>query len=154
MGRQSTYKPGFCAVALSAAERGCALREVGEALGVAEATVRLWRSQHDDFAAALKAGTQIADQRVEASLYHRAVGYSFDAVKLQVVCGAVVETPYVEHVPPDTTAAIFWLKNRRPAEWRDKQEVEHSGSLAVDIDRPPRETREEWLARKAIEVTA
>jgi hypothetical protein len=38
---------------------------------------------------------------------------------------APVYAPYVEHVAPDTTAAIFWLKNRRPDLWRDKQDHQH-----------------------------
>ena len=67
------------------------------------------------------------------SLYHRAKGYSHPAVKiLSVAQGAgqpseVQEVPYTEHYAPDTTAAIFWLKNRQPKKWRDKQEVEHTG---------------------------
>jgi hypothetical protein len=61
-----------------------------------------------------------ADDRVERSLYNRAIGYSYDAVK--IFCsrdGEIIEAPYVEHVPPDVTACIFWLKNRRPQDWRD-----------------------------------
>ena len=53
-------------------------------------------------------------------LYERANGYSYDAVK--IFCsrdGEIIEAPYVEHVPPDVTACIFWLKNRRPQDWRD-----------------------------------
>jgi hypothetical protein len=58
--------------------------------------------------------------RVERSLYQRAVGYHHDAVK--IFCkkdGEIIEAPYVEHVPPDVTAQIFWLKNRDPAHCRD-----------------------------------
>jgi hypothetical protein len=70
---------------------------------------------------------------VERSLYHRAVGYSYDAVKIFMPGGKgkPVIVPYREHMPPDTVACIFWLKNRRREEWRDKQEVEHSGSLQI-----------------------
>jgi len=67
-----------------------------------------------------KAGKAEADVRVERSLYRRAVGYSYDAVK--IFCdknGKVTPVPYREHVPPDFTAHIFWLKNRDPAHWRD-----------------------------------
>jgi hypothetical protein len=61
-----------------------------------------------------------SDNRVERSLYNRAVGYSFQAEK--IFCnkdGIVTHVPYIEHVPPDVTVQIFWLKNRDPAHWRD-----------------------------------
>jgi hypothetical protein len=64
---------------------------------------------------------------VERSLYERANGYSYDAVK--IFCdknGNVTKVPYVEHVPPDVTACIFWLKNRDPQHWRDVQQLEHT----------------------------
>jgi hypothetical protein len=54
--------------------------------------------------------------RVERSLDQRAVGYERDAVK--IFCskdGKITKVPYREHVPPDVTACIFWLKNRDPA---------------------------------------
>ena len=68
---------------------------------------------------------------VEAALFRRATGYSHDSVKILQNAGEAVVVPYVEHVAPDTNAAKFWLLNRRPDRWRDKQEVEHSGSLTL-----------------------
>jgi hypothetical protein len=66
----------------------------------------------------LKAGKAEADNRVEQSLHQqRAVGYNYDAVK--IFCdknGKVTRVPYVEHVPSEVTACIFWLKNRKPAD--------------------------------------
>ena len=89
--------------------------------------------EHEEFSSALKKGKDPADSRVERSLYHRAIGYSYDAVKIFMPAGKdkPVIVPYREHVPPDTVACIFWLKNRRREEWRDKQEVDHSGSLQI-----------------------
>jgi hypothetical protein len=62
-----------------------------------------------------------SDERVKRSLYMRAVGYSYDSVKIFMPAGAKkpIYAPYVEDVPPDVTASIFWMKNRDPAEWRD-----------------------------------
>jgi hypothetical protein len=57
---------------------------------------------------------------VEQSLYRRAVGYSYDAVRIMGYAGEYTHVPYVEHLPPDTTACIFWLKNRRRDLWRDR----------------------------------
>jgi hypothetical protein len=55
----------------------------------------------------------------------RATGYTYDAVKVvtEKATGKIVSIPYREHVPPDVTAQIFWLKNRKPDEWRDQRNV-------------------------------
>ena len=59
------------------------------------------------------------------SLYRRANGYGYDAVKVFMPAGAKapIYAPYVEHAPPDVTAEIFWLKNRKPHDWRDVQNI-------------------------------
>jgi hypothetical protein len=73
-------------------------------------------AKHPQFGEALKLGKKEADQRVERSLYQKAVGYSYDAVKIFMPAGAKkpVIVPYREHVPPSDVACIFWLKNRDP----------------------------------------
>jgi hypothetical protein len=84
--------------------------------------------QHPDFCQALKAGKKVADDRVENALYRRAVGFSHDGVK--IFCdkdNGVTQVPFMEQYPPDTTACIFWLKNRRREEWRDKIDHSHEG---------------------------
>jgi hypothetical protein len=58
-----------------------------------------------------------------------------------------VYTEYVDHVPPDVTAAIFWLKNRDPQHWRDSQQLEHVLGKYIISDRPM--TEEEWAAERA-----
>jgi hypothetical protein len=65
--------------------------------------------------------------RVERSLYHRAVGYNYEATKIFMPAGHAkpVYAPYIGHVPPDVTAGIFWLKNRDPEHWRDVKNVTH-----------------------------
>ena len=114
------------------AHAGATDREIAELLDISERTLYRWKHRHPEIGAALALGKAAADARVEQSLYRRATGYSFDAVKFHAVGGVVVETPYVEHVPPDTTAAIFWLKNRKREEWSDRfeQDVNLSGDLA------------------------
>jgi hypothetical protein len=68
-----------------------------------------------------------ADDLVDRRFYERAVGYTYDAVKVFMPSGAVepVYAPYREHIPPDVNAAKFWLQNRRPGRWREKQVVDH-----------------------------
>jgi hypothetical protein len=97
--------------------------EVAGFFGVSTDTMKRWRAESDPIAHAFKTGKEVADERVERSLFHRATGYTFDAVKIFNDKGAVTKVDYVEHVAPDTTACIFWLKNRRQELWRDRREV-------------------------------
>ena len=106
-------------------------------LGVTERTLLNWKKDHPEFLEALKLGKENADDRVERSLYNRAVGYSFESVKVFQFQGAIIEAPITEHVPPDTTAGIFWLKNRRPDLWRDVKAIE--GTVKVEDDRTEEE---------------
>lgn len=132
-GRPSKYKPEFAVQARQLTDLGATDRELATFFEVAESTLNLWKLAYPEFSESLKLGKDAADKRVEQSLYHRARGYSHEAVKiLMTKDGDVYREEYVEHYPPDTTAAIFWLKNRKPAEWRDKQEVEHSGKLTLE----------------------
>ena len=68
-------------------------------------------------------GKDEPDERVVRSLYQRAIGYVTETTKVMMVGGKPEIITYKEQVPPDTTAMIFWLKNRRPQEWREKSEV-------------------------------
>jgi hypothetical protein len=77
-------------------------------------------------------GKEAADDRVERSLYQRAIGYEYDAVKIFNANGTPMIVPYRAVMPPDTTAMIFWLKNRRPVRWRDVHNHEHRGVDAFD----------------------
>lgn len=122
--RPSKFKPEFVKQAAKLAALGATDREVADFLEVNEATLYRWKITHPAFCEALKVGKAAPDDRVEQSLYRRAVGYSFDSEKMFHFQGAVVRADFVEHVPPDVTACIFWLKNRRPDEWREKQEGE------------------------------
>lgn len=126
-GRRIPYKPEYAAVTRGAADLGATDREIADALGVSTRTLNRWASRHPEFSDALKKGRAAANARVERSLYHRAVGYSHEAVKLQLVGGEVVRTPFIQHHPPVVAAAIFWLKNRDPENWRDRQQHELSG---------------------------
>lgn len=130
VGRPSTYAPSHVKHAFHLALLGATNVAIARAFSVAESTLTLWISRHPEFSAALKAGREEADGNVSKSLYRRALGYSHKAVKIITVAqggnmGSVVEeVPYIERYPPDTTAGIFWLKNRRPDLWRDKHEHE------------------------------
>jgi hypothetical protein len=101
-------------------------KQIAEKLGIAERTIANWKNEHPEFMQALKNGKAEPDDRVEACLFARATGYNHPAVKIFMPANArkPVYAPFVEHCPPDVTAQIFWLKNRRSDRWRDKQEVD------------------------------
>jgi hypothetical protein len=128
-GRPTSYKPEYAEQAAKLCALGATDAELADFFNVTTVTIWRWQSAHVEFCNALKRGKEAADERVERSLYARATGYTHDSVKIFMPAGAKkpVYAHYQEHVPPDVTAQIFWLKNRRRDEWRDKQEHEHTG---------------------------
>ena len=129
MARPSAFHPEYVEQARKLTELGATDRDVAAFFEVTEQTINNWKLRHPEFFESLKVGKDAADERVVQSLYRKATGYSHDAVKIFMPSGAEepVYAPFVEHHAPDTTAMIFWLKNRRGAEWRDKQDFEHTG---------------------------
>lgn len=136
VGRPSSYKPEYATQAAKLCKLGATDADLADFFGVATSTIWRWSGQYAEFCNALKTAKDLADERVERSLYQKAVGYEYDAVKIFQYEGSPVEVPYREKVAPDTTAAIFWLKNRRKAEWRDRieQEVTHKLSLSEEFE--------------------
>lgn len=158
-GRPSSFDPELCDSVAELCRAGATDLEVAEHLGIDRATLYRWKTKHPEFRDALKTAKEEADQRVEASLFHRATGYSHPAVKILSTRDGVVEVPFTEHYPPDTTAAIFWLKNRQPERWRDVNRTELTGKDggALRIDNGPdlsKLTKEELRAWHALAVKA
>ncbi len=125
VGRPTLYKPEYVEQAKKLCLLGATDRELADFFKVSEQTLNAWKTQHTEFLESLKVGKEQADQRVERSLYQRAVGYSHPDVHVSNFQGDVTLTPITKHYPPETTAGIFWLKNRKPEDWRDR--VEHTG---------------------------
>lgn len=112
------------------------MEEIAFFVGVSPRVLYNWSGKYKDFKEALIHSRAIADEMVEASLFHRAIGYThketkvfFDSKSMQTV-----EHEVDKHYPPDTAAAQFWLKNRDPEKWKDKTEVEHSGNIETLSD--------------------
>jgi hypothetical protein len=82
------------------------------------------------FREAIARGGVHADAKMADHLYFRSLGYKHKAVKIfhYPDCGPV-KVPYVEHYPPDTNAASLWLRNRQPDKWRDRQQVDVTGTI-------------------------
>lgn len=135
-GRPTEYRRAYIRIAKKMCELGATDVEIADALDISVQTLYHWKLKHKEFCLALKVSKTIADERVERSLYMRAMGYTYDSIHFSSFQGLVTETPYREHVPPDPTSMIFWLKNRQPEKWRDRQNLEHTGK-----DGGPIETR-------------
>jgi len=152
VGRPTKFNEKLSQKILELAEAGKTDDQIAEVIGVSRQTVCNWKGKYPDFLYALKECKQTADELVEASLFHRAVGYSHKATKMFQHEGAIITEDYQEHYPPDTTAAIFWLKNRQPVSWRDKSEVELSGKVddisEIDLDK---RIEEKMLKLKGVE---
>src|SRR5262249_17591238 len=127
-GRKSSYGPRMAAVARKCCERGMTDIEVADMLGIGLATLYRWKLDHPAFARVFKLGKAAADDRVERSLYNRAVGYDYLAEKAVMTRYGQRTMRYRAHIPPDTAAALWYLKNRRPDRWRDSIRHEHIAS--------------------------
>jgi len=139
LGRPTTYQASYTREAMFLCRLGATDAEMADFFDVTVRTINRWKVTHPEFAEAIRRGKEPADDRVEDSLYHKAVGLEYEKahpVKLKdVIYDAsgkkVAEKERVEVVmvkeviPADTTAAIFWLKNRRSTEWRDVKQLEH-----------------------------
>lgn len=130
-GRPTKYKTEYNYQAYKLCLLGHTDAELAEFFEVTESTINLWKLEYEDFSESIKRGKGIADADITESLYKRAMGYESPDMDIKMYEGQIIETPLVKYYPPDTTAAIFWLKNRQPKKWRDKQEVEHGGRINV-----------------------
>jgi len=119
------------------ARDGLTDEQIATKLGVSRSTLNEWKKKFPDISDTLKRGKEVVDVEVENALLKRALGYSTTEVTRERALNPetgkvelVVTKAVTKEVPPDTTAQIFWLKNRRPDLWRDKQNVELSGEVA------------------------
>ena len=95
--------------------------QIAKNMGVAYSTFKEWKKKYSDFSAALKQGKEVADRQLENALFNNAVGFMYEE---ETVTNAGEVVTIKKYSKPNITAQIFWLKNRKMKEWRDKQEVE------------------------------
>lgn len=102
------------------ARDGLVDEQIAENIGIRAGTLYDWKNRFPDISEALKKGKEVVDRQVENALLKRALGYTY----VEITYENGVETKRViKEVVPDTTAQIFWLKNRKPEIWRDKREI-------------------------------
>lgn len=106
-------------------------------IGVNESTLHRWKKTHPQVMQALKRGKEVVDRQVENALLKNALGFEYEETKTYITVNPdgtksqrVEKTKKVQR--PDTTAGIFWLKNRKPGVWRDRQQLEHSGDIGLN----------------------
>lgn len=120
MARPTKYLPEFATWVLKLCRIGATDAQIATFFDVDERTINRWKKQHPEFCQSLKNGKLVADLNVVDALYSRAVGHYYTAQDIRTVKGRVVLTPVERYLPPDTTACIFWLKNRQAETWREK----------------------------------
>ena len=114
------------------ARDGLTDEQIAGNMGIKRQTLYEWKKKYPVFSDTLKRGKEIIDRQVENSLLKRALGYEYDEVTTTTYPNGEEETKRVtKHVVPDTTAQIFWLKNRKPDDWRDKEDVNLSGDIGI-----------------------
>jgi hypothetical protein len=134
-GPASSYNPQYAAQARQLCKLGAINRELAQSFGVSERTIGNWLKQYADFKQAVLLGRLDADSCIAERLFERAKGYALPAVKIVEINGKLQELRYLQHLPPDTRACMFWLRNRRPQNWRDTAQPQHSLQRQAYVDR-------------------
>lgn len=112
------------------ARDGLTDEQIAANIGIRAGTLYDWKNRFSDFSEALKKGKEVVDRQVENALLKRALGYEYKETTREPVLNPntgkvelTVTKTVTKQVVPDTTAQIFWLKNRKPETWRDKREI-------------------------------
>lgn len=112
------------------ARDGLTDEQIANSMGVNKATLYRWKEKYCDICNALKRGKEVVDRQVENALLKRALGYTYEEITYE---GGVETKRVVKEVVPDTTAQIFWLKNRKREAWADRQNIELSQPIDDSI---------------------
>ena len=137
-GRPTKFKEEYPKLVYKLCLLGATDKEIADILGITESTFNNWKIEYPQLMESIKEGKAEADANVASRLYSRAMGYQHPEDKIFNDNGEPLIVPTVKHYPPDPTAAIFWLKNRQPQKWRDKQEIDAniSGGIEVSFTSP------------------
>lgn len=105
------------------ARDGLTDEQLAHNMGIARSTLNEWKNKFTGISDALKKGKAVVDIQVENALLKRALGYSYDEVTIEETADVMKRKVTTKTVAPDTTAQIFWLKNRKPEAWRDRRDI-------------------------------
>ncbi|WP_354314630.1 helix-turn-helix domain-containing protein [Sporosarcina psychrophila] len=134
------------------ARDGLTDEQIAANIGISRSTLNEWKKKYSDISDTLKRGKEVVDRQVENALLKRALGYQYNEVTQEKtwsddlgIYEMSVTKIVIKEVNPDVTAQIFWLKNRKPKDWRDKQDIQHSGN--VEINNPMKDLTAEELRK-------
>jgi len=141
MGRKTKYTNRFPERVEIMARSGMIEVDMAEQLGVSVPTFEAYKQKFPEFLKSLKRGKETVDDIVVAKLLTRALGYSYDETVKERILTKGEEKSYAmaitkvttKHVHPDVTAMIFWLKNRRPDEWREQKHVDPDQQITPEL---------------------
>jgi hypothetical protein len=133
----SKYRAEFPEQARKVCLLGATNDDMAEFFGVSATTIDTWLRDKPEFAEAVREGKRGADERVANALFHRALGYSHAEEKIFCHEGTIVRAETTKQYAPDTVACIFWLKNRRPDQWRDRHEHDLNATVQHEITDEP-----------------
>lgn len=130
------------------ARDGLTDEQIAKNIGINVKTLWTWKNTYDPICKALKKGKEVVDIEVENALFKKALGFKETVRKPQKVKRVmykngkkereweeIIEAEEDVFVPPDTTAQIFWLKNRKPEDWRDKRDIDTSKESLDQLDK-------------------
>lgn len=103
--------------------------QIAKNIGVSYSTFRDWKKRFPALSAALKESKEVVDRQVENALFKSAVGFIYEE---DVVTNAGDVVRVKKYSKPNTTAQIFWLKNRKREQWTDKSEVKVEGQIQTN----------------------
>jgi hypothetical protein len=134
-GAPTLYRSELADLARRLALLGATDQEMADSLGIDQVTLDRWKARHTEFGIAIEHGKIRADAEIAESLFNRARGMSVRAVKIfqGTPEGGPVIVPHQEHLPPDVGAAKLWLSRRQPDLWREKQQIDITGTVAHRI---------------------
>lgn len=133
-GQPTKYKEEYNELARKVCVLGATDKGLADFLEVSESTINNWKIEYPEFLESIKKGKIIADVIIADSLFQRAKGYEHPEDKIFIYKGEPIIVPTTKHYPPDTGAIAFWLKNRRPNLWREKQTIETVGDTVIYVD--------------------
>lgn len=127
-----TYRKEYALQAYKLCLLGCTEKELANFFCIPVSVFRKWLKEHDELSHSVKEGMQLADAVVAERLYQKATGFSHESTVIKEE-GKSEKTTY-KNYPPDTAAAIFWLKNRQPEKWGKREDEITEQTIDVKVE--------------------
>lgn len=121
------------------AKSGLSEKQISQNMGIAYSTLKEWKKKYSALSASLKKGKEVTDFEVENAMHKSAIGYFVEETKTYITETNGVQTKKIEKykkwIPPNSTAQIFWLKNRKPDVWMDRKAKDNDNKNESELAR-------------------